>query len=252
MHSASYRYSSNLSRGSRWRRAIALFLAVLVHALLIIMLLRQAPPPSRLLEPQPRPVTFQLSPEPQSTSKRASAAPKAETAHKAPPRPPEPLPPAPPVAPPIPPLPFLTLSKEEFAAADIAKLPSHRGEQTGGDISGDTGKNSGSAYGPGEGPGGERLYEADWYRKPTNAELSFYMPANAPSTGWGLIACQTVEHYRVDNCRTLGESPLGSGLARAVRQAAWQFLVRPPRIGGRPVIGAWVRIRIDYTEGVPQ
>src|SRR3546814_13516139 len=61
-------------------------------------------------------------------------------------------PPAPPVAPPIPPLPFLTLSKEEFAAADIAKLPSHRGEQTGGDISGDTGKNSGSAYGPGEGP----------------------------------------------------------------------------------------------------
>src|SRR3546814_17442025 len=90
MHSASYRYSSNLSRGSRWRRAIALFLAVLVHALLIIMLLRQAPPPSRLLEPQPRPVTFQLSPEPQSTSKRASAAPKAETAHKAPPRPPAP------------------------------------------------------------------------------------------------------------------------------------------------------------------
>src|SRR3546814_10137670 len=120
------------------------------------MLLRQAPPPSRLLEPEPRPVTFQLSPEPQSTSKRASTAAKAETAHKAPPRPPEPLPPAPPVAPPIPPLPFLTLSKEEFAAADIAKLPSHRGEQTGGDISGDPGKKSGSAYGPGAGPGGER------------------------------------------------------------------------------------------------
>src|SRR3546814_2207245 len=135
------------------------------------MLLRQGPPPSRLLEPEPRPVTFHLSPEPQSTSKRASTAAKAETAHQAPPRPPEPLPPAPPVAPPIPPLPFLTLSKEEFAAADIAKLPSHRGEQTGGDISGDTGKNSGSAYGPGEGPGGERLSEADWYRRPNHPEL---------------------------------------------------------------------------------
>src|SRR3546814_1868814 len=137
-----------------------------------------------------------------------------------------PLPPAPPVAPPIPPLPFLTLSKEEFAAADIAKLPSHRGEQTGGDISGDTGKNSGSAYGPGEGPGGERLYEADWYRKPTNAELSFYMPANAPSTGWGLIACQTVEHYRVDNCRTLGESPLGSGLRSEEHTSELKSLMR--------------------------
>src|SRR3546814_17232417 len=102
MHSASYRYSSNLSRGSRWRRAIALFLAVLVHALLLIMLLRQAPPPSRLLEPQPRPVTFQLSPEPQSTSKPASTAPKADTAHNAPPPPPAPSPPPPPPPPPRP------------------------------------------------------------------------------------------------------------------------------------------------------
>src|SRR3546814_156555 len=184
MHSASYRYSSNLSRGSRRRRAIALFLAVLVHVLLIIMLLRQAPPPSRLLEPEPRPVTFQLSPEPQSTSKRASAAPKAKKVDKASPRLPEP--PVLPAAPPIPPLPFLTLSKEEFAAADIAKQPSHPGEQMGGDSPDADGKNSGSAYGPGEGLGGERLYEADWYRRPTNAELSFYMPANAPSTGWGL------------------------------------------------------------------
>src|SRR3546814_13396796 len=103
-----------------------------------------------------------------------------------------PLPPAPPVAPPIPPLPFLTLSKEEFAAADIAKLPSHRGEQTGGDISGDTGKNSGSAYGPGEGPGGERLYEADWYRKPTNAELSFSMSAKIGRASCRERVCQYV------------------------------------------------------------
>jgi hypothetical protein len=134
---------------------------------------------------------------------------------------------------------FINLSKEEFAAADIGKMPKRA---SGGSQS----NNSGTAYGPGEGPGGSKLYNAEWYREPSDAEMATYMPHRDVSGGWAIIACRTEERYHVTDCRELGESPPGSGLSRALRQAAWQFLVRPPRIDGKPVIGAWVRIRFDF------
>ncbi|MCF8706550.1 hypothetical protein [Rhizorhapis sp. SPR117] len=185
------------------------------------------------------PATFELLPESHTADKVKRDKEKERPRASSPP----PAEPKPPMAPPVPSLPILLLSQKDFAASDISKLTSHRDEG-----SADASDSSSSAYGPGEGPGGVRLYEAEWYRRPTDAELAFYMPADAPRTGWGLIACQTVERFHVDNCRILGESPLGSGLGRAVREAAWQFLVLPPRIGGHKVVGAWVRIRIDYTQ----
>lgn len=176
------------------------------------------------------------------TAKKAQAKAGAKAAPEETPKPPIPPPPVPPEVTPTPTTPsFLNMTSAEFAAADISKMASSRKK------SGDGG-DSQSAYGPGDGPGGVRLYNPDWYRRPTNAQLSGYLPANAPQKGWGLVACRTVEHYHVEDCQTLGESPLGSGFGRAVREAAWQFLVLPPRINGRPVIGAWVRIRISYGE----
>ena len=97
----------------------------------------------------------------------------------------------------------------------------------------------------GQGPNGEALYNAEWAREPTDAELGGYLPKNAPD-GAGLIMCKTIPENRVDDCIELGNDPPGSHLASAVRQAAWQFRVRPPRKNGVPMIGAWVRIRIDY------
>jgi len=34
--------------------------------------------------------------------------------------------------------------------------------------------------------------------------------------------------------------------AEALRLAAWQFLVKPPRIDNKPQLGVWVRIHFDF------
>ena len=104
------------------------------------------------------------------------------------------------------------------------------------------------APGSGDGPGGERLYNPDWFRKPTDTELATYLPKRNPGEGWGAIACRTIENHRVEDCQILGESPGGSGYGRAVLNAAWQFQVIPPRVNAKPQIGVWVRIKITYSE----
>ncbi len=140
---------------------------------------------------------------------------------------------------------MLKLTHDEMAGLD-ATLRSHSnnaGQQTAdasaGDASGDTEK-------AGTGSHGEQLYAAEWYRKPTDAELSYYMPKG--KFGWGDVACRTAPRYHVEDCYELDESPHGSQISRGVREAAWQFLVRPPRIGGKSMVGEWVRIRITLYE----
>jgi protein TonB len=97
----------------------------------------------------------------------------------------------------------------------------------------------------GTAPNGQPLYAAAWYREPTDDELRGYL-STASGPGWGLIACRTAPNYRVEDCVALDEYPHGSQINRAVLAAAWEFKVRPPRLGGQPLVGSWVRIRIDY------
>ena len=128
---------------------------------------------------------------------------------------------------------WIEMSSADMAASDIGKLP-----KSGSGSAGDSEV-------VGRGPNGEAMYAAQWAREPTDAELAGYLPRNAPD-GYGLVACKTVAGNRVEDCVELENQPPGSRLASAVRQAAWQFRVRPPRKGGKPLIGSWVRIRIDY------
>lgn len=102
----------------------------------------------------------------------------------------------------------------------------------------------------GTAPNGEPLYAAAWYRKPEDEMLRGYL-SGASGPGWGLIACRTAPDYRVEDCVGLGEYPQGSRMMRSVLAAAWEFRVRPPRRGGRVLVGAWVQIRIDYVRKRP-
>lgn len=238
------------------RRGASLLLSVGAVGLIVLALLRLGILPNPVREPDTAPNSFSLSPERQPEANGSEAAPAERQHEVSSPAAPDRPAPEPPVEPPPPPpvpiptaAPFpdiLILDRGQFAASDIRNRRSGADEASG---ESGTGENSVAAYGPGEGPGGQRLYNAEWYREPSQAELAGYLPpAGAPAGSWAVIACRTVERYEVDNCRAIGESPAGSGLARAMRQAAWQFRVRPPRIGGRSVVGAWVRIRITFDQ----
>ena len=173
----------------------------------------------------------------------------AEAQVAAQPEPARPVPIEPPPAPDDRPLPFLVLTKAEMAASDIGKLP-----RSGPPPAAAEGlqRASRDSERVGTAPDGEPLYRAEWHRRPTSAELAAYLPERMPAEGWGLIACRTAPRFRVEDCVEIGDSPPGSRLAGAVRQAAWQFLVRPPRIGGKPLVGSWVSIRIEYSPRIAE
>jgi protein TonB len=244
------------------RRATSLALTVAAHLLIFFLLWRLAP----VLDPPKEPgrsLTVNMLPvgDNDSTATRTARAPAraaAKASRRTAPEPPAaPRTPAPDASVPPPvdtPFPgYLVLNKSDFAASDVGRLPSRKsGGSAGKQLAaadgagdGDAGDSSAAA---GVGPGGQRLYNAEWYVEPAQSQLSPYLPPNVPKGAWAEIACRTAANYRVEDCVQLGDSQPGSGLARSIREAAWQFKVRPPRIGGKTQVGAWVRIRISFTK----
>jgi hypothetical protein len=214
------------------RRVVALVIVFVIEALILLALLTLgiSPPPRTV---QSDLVAFSLSmPKGQTEKAKRSPTPTPKKSVEQPAA--KNQPPKLPVQP-IPTPNMVPMSHDDFAASDIGKLPKSSG-----------GAGRKSAVGPGDGPGGQTLYPADWYREPSPYVLAESLPNGAPNGAWATIACRTIEHYHVENCVGIGESHVG--LSLALRKAAWQFLVLPPRVNGRPQIGAWVRIRFDFTE----
>ena len=229
------RPSTDWRRPSPRQRALAIALTLCAELIFVILFLGLAPKVIEQLEDPGELVTFDLAPPAPKAAPRPKTKAAASKSEKAPAQ-------RQPVTPPLPPTtplsksPLIEISKEDLAASDISKLGNPGGS-----------KGSGaSAMGPGEGPGGARLYRAEWVVEPTDAELAYYMPEGIAAGSSADIACKTIANYRVENCTLLGESPTGSGLARALRLAAWQFKIHPPRVDGKPLIGTWVRIHFDW------
>jgi protein TonB len=239
--------ASARDRPSPRRRAASLLLALAIEALLLLAFFTLNFRDRRRTEFEGgRLTTFDIAAE--SEQDRSASPQRRSEAAPAPARPPRPAPPLPPPRIELPrrPLQMIEVTRETFIASDIGRLGTAGGAPAeGSQLARSGGRSLGDSAVVGTAPNGEPLYMAEWYREPTDTELAAYMPKSIPEGGpaSGLIACKTAPRYRVEECVELGNSP-GSRLAGAARQAAWQFLVRPPRIGGRPVIGAWVRIRL--------
>lgn len=251
---ASYRLSSYDARPPLRERIAASGLSLsIIGAIILALLWVTAAPLIDMGSDNPL-TTFDVGTERTQTVAPAQQ-PRAKAADTRPTPPPPPSvdrpppPPPPPVPVPVPTAPgMIVLSREDFAASDIGAMKRKAAEGAGTQVADAGGGDAKPVYGPSQAPGGRTLHAADWYREPTRAEMATYMPPQLRE-GWGMVACQTADRFRVENCRELGESP-GSGIARGMRRASFQFLVRPPMVNGKPQLGAWVRIRFDIVQGI--
>ena len=235
----------DLLRGKASERLTGVVLALLAELILVLALLSL----DFTREPVKKPgslvsVTIEQDAPQSPDPPKPKAAPSAQNPQ--PPRvvPDQPTPDVPVTPPSTPPPAIIPVSKTQMAQFDIANLPkaAPAAKAKFGPV--DTGT-PGDSKRVGSAPNGEPLYAAAWYREPYDSELSGYLStANGP--GWALIACRTVPEFRVEDCVGLDEYPGGSNIERSVLAAAWQFRVRPPRLGGTSRYGEWVRIRIDY------
>jgi len=232
------------------RRFWGLVLALLVEGLVLLVLLTMVP--GLQVKPKPKPIVFGIEagddkPAAPTVAEKAKSKPKSGGGAQQPVTVRDPVdlsPPVPPAA--RSPSTVIWLSRREYNARDITdksgNAPAAAGQGNGQSDRPD------SALAGGRGPHGEPLYAAEWYREPTDRELSPYISERARGRGgWGVIACRTAANYRVEDCQEIDDSPRGSGYAGAVRQASFQFRVRPPRVGGKPLVGSWVRIMITYS-----
>jgi hypothetical protein len=246
-----YSEQTDWSRDDLRRRGLGLAIALLLEVIIILAILSLSMRAGGPAAGKNSLSTFSLeaAAEPSSSAEKSETQTPVTEEQKSTPTPPIPKPLLPPVnpvqAPPSNPD-LIKLSKSDFDAMDLSKLPASGGVGAG--ESKGSGQGAKGMMGPGLGPGGAQLYPVAWLREPYDSELTPYLATvkRIPPGASAEIACRMIERNRVENCQIIGENPRGTGLAKALRLAAWQFLVKPPRIDNKPQLGVWVRIRFDF------
>jgi len=137
---------------------------------------------------------------------------------------------------------FIHTSHAEMASADIGNIHS---APSSGNANASAG---GGGHGGGVGEGGTSFYNVEWYRKPPKTVFENYMRPGQATGRRAEIECRMIENYHVEDCHEVSEEPRGTGMARVMREAAWQFLVRPPRLNGKPLLGTRVHITYTFTQ----
>ena len=232
----------------RWedlgRRTTALVVALAVQVLLLLALLSL----SFSVEEPPKPKLTEVDLTAENVAEAAPEEPAPEQSPQQPteqstPRPVE----APPLAPTLPPAVVIPLPTAPVTPPPPAEPPRTAPravvrEQTYGPP--DTGRPASTdSVRVGTAPDGSPLYRAQWYRQPGPEFWGFFSTA---SSGVGLMACRTMADFYVTDCVPLGDSP-GSMINRSMLAGSGTLKVRPPRLGDRWLVGAWVQIHVTYT-----
>ena len=241
---------------ARWpgarRRAAGLALALLIEGLLFLAILTLGQGNSGQKKVGEALTTVDFAPEEAPEKEPEKTPPQPDKAAKPtalprtvpPPRPdqrreftpPFPLPPSAAVIP---------LPKSPAAPAETSRIKAVVRDDMQGPVGPPNVPRAGDSERVGTRANGEPVYAARWYREPTDDELRGYL-STASGPGWALISCKTAPGFRVEDCVLEDEYPSGAQIGRAVLAAAWQFKVRPPQVGGRVLVGEWVRIKISY------
>ena len=237
------------ARWPEWRRrAFGLALALAIEVGLFLLLLTLGTNIAGVREAAESLTTVDFTPEPEPSEapqeqkdRQPTALPRTDVA----PRPDQPVPPQP-MPSPAAVLPVVAPSQAaEPAPPSTPKIRAVVRSGESGPVGPANQATPGDSERVGTASNGEPLYAARWYREPTDQELRGYL-STASGPGYALINCRTAPDFRVEDCELIDEYPSGAQIGRAVMAAAWQFKVRPPRLGGRSLVGAWVRIRITY------